>query len=712
MLISFEVLAISAALEQQLFEALAAGLGSDFSKTKTVLAATHTHSAPPTSPLEGESEADATYWQMLAERTVQAAQQAVQSLQSASLSAAAYRIPGHTINRRALMTDGAVSMALEPDGFVLERGPVDDTLSVLLFRDAQERAIAAVLHFACHGAAVCTDRIGGDIPGVLARRISQLFDAPCLYLQGAAGDTSPLTVSAGREEMLAWIQPFMARMDSLPGKLYPLSGVPLRMAAADLPLNYQPLPSREGTLRTIENFDRIAQGDVDSPDVQDTIRLLGNLMNIKPGQRPDAHKAAYASMALANAERRVLAAIDAGNPPEPCRTTVAVLRIGQIGLACVSAELFASTGFRIRALSRDIALLPVTYTAPIAGYVPDRDAMEKGGYEVDDAWRFYRHPAPFALDRRTGLSKWSDHWSVKCRREENMNHLAIHGGERVRAAPWPQWPIFDAEDEQLLLDVLHSGNWWRHSYGEGVELAEDETDPKSMVARFQRGFARAHACKYGVCAANGTVTMEIGLRAMGIKPGDEVIVPTYTYVATATAVLMVGAIPIFVDIDPDTYNMDPACLEAAITARTAAVIPVHFGGQPCDMDAINALARQHNLKVLEDAAHAHGSSYKGQKCGSLAEMGSFSFQLSKNMTAGEGGIITTNDLDYAETCEMLVWAGRKKGHPWYQHFVLASNARMTEFQGALLLGQLRRLPEQNARRTVNARRLDEQSKSN
>jgi dTDP-4-amino-4,6-dideoxygalactose transaminase len=288
-----------------------------------------------------------------------------------------------------------------------------------------------------------------------------------------------------------------------------------------------------------------------------------------------------------------------------------------------------------------------------------------------------------------------------------VSQLAINGGAPVRTAPWPQWPVFDAQDEQRLLEVLRSGNWWRHSYGEGVELAEDEADPKSTVARFQRAFARAHDCKFGICAANGTVTMEIGLRAMGIRPGDEVIIPPYTYVATATAVLTVGAIPIFADIDADTYNLDPRRVAEAITERTTAIIPVHFGGQPCDMDAINDLARQHNLKVLEDAAHAHGSAYNGRKCGALADMGSFSFQLSKNMTAGEGGVITTNRADYAETCEMLVWAGRKKGHPWYQHFVLASNARMTEFQGALLLGQLRRLPEQNARRTASARLLDE-----
>lgn len=287
-----------------------------------------------------------------------------------------------------------------------------------------------------------------------------------------------------------------------------------------------------------------------------------------------------------------------------------------------------------------------------------------------------------------------------------MGKLAILGGSPIRTKAWPKWPIFDQTEEQLLLEVLHSGNWWRHSYGEGVELVEDEAHPKSMVARFQRQFALAHDCQYGICAANGTVTIEIALRSAGVKPGDEVIVPAYTYVATATAPLMVGAIPIFADIDADTYNLDVHRVEEAITDRTRAIIPVHFGGQPCPMDEINEIAARHNLLVIEDAAHAHGSIYKGRKCGSLGELGSFSFQLSKNMTAGEGGVITTNNIQYAEACESMVWAGRQKGQPWYRHFVLASNARMTEFQGAILLGQMNRLEEQTQKRWANAQILD------
>jgi dTDP-4-amino-4,6-dideoxygalactose transaminase len=287
-----------------------------------------------------------------------------------------------------------------------------------------------------------------------------------------------------------------------------------------------------------------------------------------------------------------------------------------------------------------------------------------------------------------------------------MSELAILGGSPIRTQPWPKWPVFDQDDEELLLKVFRSGNWWRHSYGQGVELIEDEEHPDSMVAQFQHAFAKMHDCKYGICAANGTVTIEIALRAAGVKPGDEVIVPPYTYIATASAPLMVGAIPVFVDIDPDTYNIDVTRIEEAITERTGAIIPVHFGGQPCQMDEINALAAKHNLVVIEDAAHAHGSIYKNRKCGSLGNLGSFSFQLSKNMTAGEGGAITTNNAEYAAICETLVWAGRKPGQPWYRHFVLASNARMTEFQGAILLGQLRRLEEQTEKRCQNAQILD------
>lgn len=288
-----------------------------------------------------------------------------------------------------------------------------------------------------------------------------------------------------------------------------------------------------------------------------------------------------------------------------------------------------------------------------------------------------------------------------------MATLAVNGGTPTRRKPFPSWPVWDKSEEQALLEVLHSGKWWRFSYGVGVELKEPETGNRSRVAQFQEAFAKFHQARYGIACANGTAAIEILLKAAGIGPGDEVIVPAYTFIATASAVLQVNAVPIFADIDPDTYNLDPASVEARITPRTRAVIPVHFGGQSCDMDALCAIAANHGLFLLEDAAHAHGSEWRGHKLGALAGGGTFSFQASKNMTAGEGGIITTNDPHLAEMCESYLWAGRQVGRPWYEHHRLGWNYRLTEFQGAILLQQLARLDGQNALREHNAKCLSQ-----
>ena len=182
--------------------------------------------------------------------------------------------------------------------------------------------------------------------------------------------------------------------------------------------------------------------------------------------------------------------------------------------------------------------------------------------------------------------------------------------------------------------------------------------------------------------------------------------PAYSFIATASAVLMVNAIPTFVDIEYDTFNLDPRGIEQAITDRTKAIIPVHFAGQAADMGAIRTIARQHGLVVLEDAAHAHGATWNGKGLGTIGDVGTFSFQVSKNMTAGEGGIIVTDGQSVAELCESYIWGGRELGQPWYEHHRLGWNYRMTEFQSAILLQQLQRLPEQNAKRERNASYLN------
>jgi dTDP-4-amino-4,6-dideoxygalactose transaminase len=228
------------------------------------------------------------------------------------------------------------------------------------------------------------------------------------------------------------------------------------------------------------------------------------------------------------------------------------------------------------------------------------------------------------------------------------------------------------------------------------------------VSEFERAFAACHQATFGISATNGTVTLEAALLAAGIGPGDEVIVPPISFIATATAVSRVGATPVFADIHPVSHNLDAERAADAITPRTRAVIPVHFAGHPADMDEFLALARRHHLVLIEDAAHAHGAAWGGRKVGSFGQFGSFSFQQSKTMTAGEGGILLTSDEALADRARSVTNQGRRKGGAWFEHTSLGTNYRLTGWQAAVLLAQLARLPEQLNRRARNAAVLDRQ----
>src|SRR5688572_27040560 len=260
--------------------------------------------------------------------------------------------------------------------------------------------------------------------------------------------------------------------------------------------------------------------------------------------------------------------------------------------------------------------------------------------------------------------------------------------------PFPSWPVFGKPEEKRLLRVLRSGKWGRLH---GAEVGE-----------FEKRFAEMHGCKHGIAVVNGTVSLRIALIAAGIRAGDEVIIPPYTFFSTASAVVEANAIPVFVDIDLETFNIDPKAVEASITPRTRAIIPVHFAGQLADMDAIMEIAARHKLVVIEDAAHAHGASYKNRPAGSIGPLSSFSFQSSKNLTAGEGGIITTNDDALAEACRSIQNCGRVPNGVWYEHHVISGNYRLGEFQGAVLNAQLDRLEVQTKTRDRNGQYLASQ----
>lgn len=268
------------------------------------------------------------------------------------------------------------------------------------------------------------------------------------------------------------------------------------------------------------------------------------------------------------------------------------------------------------------------------------------------------------------------------------SRLAVDGGNPTRSRPWPTWPVWDESDVQSLVDTARSGRWFGPTGTQVKEFAE-------------RWAAYQHA-RYCVPCTNGTHALEIALRAAGIHAEDEVIVPPYTFIASASAVVQVNAVPIFADVDPGTGNLDPAAVEAAITPRTRAILAVHIAGCPADMDGLGEIAQRHNLLLLEDAAQAHGAEWRERRVGSLGVAGTFSFQASKNLNAGEGGAILTSDEAVYDRTWSLVNVGRVREGGWYEHGLLSGNYRMTEWQAAILNTQLARLDEQTARRNENA----------
>lgn len=268
-----------------------------------------------------------------------------------------------------------------------------------------------------------------------------------------------------------------------------------------------------------------------------------------------------------------------------------------------------------------------------------------------------------------------------------MSKLALYGGEPVRKDPPPEWPIRDDQEAEAAARVARSGKW---QYGIGTEGTE-----------LEEAFAGWNGSKYAISTINGTETMTIALKAAGVGPGDEVIMPTTTFIACPLSVLLAGAVPVPVDIDPSNLAVDPAAVEAAITERTRAVMPVHLAGIPADLDAVMAIAKRHNLVVLEDAAQAQGSEWRGKKTGTVGHFGSFSFQTAKTMVSGDGGMITTDDRGLADLCRSYRQFGLAQAGAGHAYAVAGGNYRMSEFVAAVLKVQLGRVDGLIDRRAEN-----------
>lgn len=270
-----------------------------------------------------------------------------------------------------------------------------------------------------------------------------------------------------------------------------------------------------------------------------------------------------------------------------------------------------------------------------------------------------------------------------------------HEARSSSAHDWPTWPppIDDAQRDAVLR-VLESRRWGSH--------AGDECE------RFAQEFADHHGVRHGVPVVNGTVALFVALRALGIGPGDEVIMPSYTFIACPTATLLTGAIPVICDVSSEHLHMTAETIREAISERTKAIMVVHIAGSPAPMDEIRELAREHGLRIVEDSAQAHGAHYRDTPVGGLGDISTFSFQSSKAMTAGEGGLMLTDDDILAEKMWSITNVGRSRGGAWYAHDELGWNLRLTELQAAILRPWLPRLEGEIAQRERFVTELQQQ----
>ena len=277
-----------------------------------------------------------------------------------------------------------------------------------------------------------------------------------------------------------------------------------------------------------------------------------------------------------------------------------------------------------------------------------------------------------------------------------MEKLAILGGPAVRTTAWPDWPECDERESRALQRVLESRSWGGFP------------SPNREARAFSEAFAGYVGTRFAVPCANGTFSLTLALQAAGLSPGAEVITTAYTFVGTAGGIVAAGGVPVFVDILADSYCLDPDAVEAAISERTEAVIPVHLASAMADMDRLAALCSARGLILIEDCAHAHGMRWRGRCAGSIGDLGSFSMQSSKLLTAGEGGAITTDSPELEARLQTLVNCGRRDAARCKEvEPMLGHNLRMTEWQAAVLSAQLERLDEQHARRATGVARLRE-----
>jgi perosamine synthetase len=277
---------------------------------------------------------------------------------------------------------------------------------------------------------------------------------------------------------------------------------------------------------------------------------------------------------------------------------------------------------------------------------------------------------------------------------KDQEKLAVSGGNKVHPGSWPEWPVWDKNAEEGITAMLRTGRWFR---GNGEHVVE-----------FEKKYAELMGVNRCLATASGTTALITALKALGVEAGDEVIVSPFTFIASYNVIFMNKALPVFADTDPETFLIDPSTIESRITDRTTALLPVHIYGLPVDMDSINAIAQKHNLKVVEDACQAWLAEYKGKKAGSLGDAGCFSFQNSKNLPAGEGGAIISNNENLMDKCQSIHNCGRPFGSvkKTSDYPIQGTNFRMQQIQALILMSQMNRIKADADVRLANAKYLD------
>ena len=282
-----------------------------------------------------------------------------------------------------------------------------------------------------------------------------------------------------------------------------------------------------------------------------------------------------------------------------------------------------------------------------------------------------------------------------------MGKLAITGGPKaVQRDMMQPWPVYDERDKRALLAVLESRKWGRSGY-------DYYSHPESKLWAFEKAFAEFHDGKFALAVSTGTTALETCLRVLGVEAGCEVIVPAFTYIASASCVLVCNGVPIFADVDPRNYCIDPKAVEAAITPRTRAVVAVDFGGMPCDTDALGEICRKHGIALVSDCAHAHGGQWRGKGVGSHTDMAAFSCMPGKVLAIGEGAIVMTNSEELYQKAFRYHHAGRERGEESMDFTWPATTIRMSEFEAAIGLVAITRLEEQAETRWSNLQYLAE-----